>query len=82
MSKEHRLVLKNADAAGYTNDIRCYQKHGGYKTLKKVFKLKKRKTKEGFVTPQEFVRNEVLASGLRGRGGAGFSAGMKWRFVN
>ena len=28
------------------------------------------------------IRKEVLTSGLRGRGGAGFSAGMKWNFVN
>ena len=50
--------------------------------MKKVFKLKAKKTKNGAVTPQEVIRKEVLTSGLRGRGGAGFSAGMKWNFVN
>ncbi len=82
MPKETKLVLKHVDEAGYTNDIRCYLKHGGYKTLKKVFRLKPRKVGGDVVTPQEIVRKEVLASGLRGRGGAGFSCGIKWNFVN
>ena len=82
MPSEYKLVLRHVDEAGYTNDIKCYQKHGGYKTMKKVFKLKAKKTKIGAVTPQEVIRKEVLTSGLRGRGGAGFSAGMKWNFVN
>ena len=50
--------------------------------MKKVFKLKAKKTKDGVTTPQEIIRKEVLVSGLRGRGGAGFSAGMKWSFVD
>jgi NADH-quinone oxidoreductase subunit F len=82
MPKETKLVLKHADEAGYTNDIGCYLKHGGYKTLKKAFRLKPKKVKGAVVTPQEAIRREVLASGLRGRGGAGFSCGMKWNFVN
>ena len=82
MPKEYKLVLKHVDEAGYTSDIQCYLKHGGYKTLKKVFRLKPRKTGGGVVTPQAHIRKEVLVSGLRGRGGAGFSCGMKWNFVN
>ena len=34
------------------------------------------------MSPQEFVREEVKTSGLRGRGGAGFSAGLKWSLVD
>ena len=30
----------------------------------------------------EQLRQEVMASGLRGRGGAGFSCGLKWSFVD
>ena len=33
--REHRLVFKNIDVRGYTRDIACYQKHGGYEILKK-----------------------------------------------
>jgi NADH-quinone oxidoreductase subunit F len=34
------------------------------------------------LSPREVVREDVKASGLRGRGGAGFSAGLKWSFVD
>src|SRR5437660_3871526 len=34
------------------------------------------------MSPQEQVRDEVMKSGLRGRGGAGFSCGLKWSFVD
>ena len=47
-----------------------YQKHGGYETLKKALKMQ----------PQAII-DEVKASGLRGRGGAGFSTGTKWGFL-
>ena len=67
MPKETKLILKHADEAGYTNGIQCYLKHGGYKTLKKAFRLKPKKRGNAVVTPQEAIRKEVLASGLRGR---------------
>ena len=47
-----------------------YLKHGGYRTLPKVFGMK----------PDDVIE-EVKRSGLRGRGGAGFPTGMKWSFV-
>jgi NADH-quinone oxidoreductase subunit F len=47
-----------------------YESTGGYKSLDKVFGMK----------PDDVIE-EVKNSGLRGRGGAGFSAGMKWSFV-
>ncbi|MFN8846141.1 MAG: NADH-quinone oxidoreductase subunit NuoF [Bdellovibrionales bacterium] len=47
-----------------------YKKHGGYAELQKAFKMK----------PEEII-DEVKKSGLRGRGGAGFSTGMKWGFL-
>ncbi|AHI06762.1 NADH dehydrogenase I, F subunit [Bdellovibrio bacteriovorus W] len=47
-----------------------YQAHGGYSTLTKAFKME----------PQAII-DEVKASGLRGRGGAGFPTGMKWGFL-
>lgn len=47
-----------------------YKKHGGYETLKKAFKMQ----------PQQII-DDVKAAGLRGRGGAGFSTGMKWSFL-
>jgi NADH-quinone oxidoreductase subunit F len=47
-----------------------YKKYGGYQTLAKALKL----------TPQQII-DEVKASGLRGRGGAGFPTGTKWGFL-
>ena len=44
--------------------------HGAYQTLDKLFSM----------TPEDVI-NEVKDSGLRGRGGAGFPAGVKWSFL-
>jgi NADH-quinone oxidoreductase subunit F len=48
-----------------------YREQGGYEALAATLKNR---------TPEE-VREAVLASGLRGRGGAGFPTGKKWSFV-
>ena len=68
--RERRIVFKNIDREGWTTDIDCYLKDGGYEELKKSLNMK----------PEEIV-NEVKASGLRGRGGAGFPCGAKWGFI-
>ena len=47
------------------------QKSGGYGALKKALGM----------TPDGVI-DQVKASGLRGRGGAGFPTGMKWQFVD
>ena len=46
MPKEHRIILKHADAPGYTSDIECYERHGGYKTLRTALKRKAKKDAE------------------------------------
>lgn len=40
------------------------------------------KTKEILLKGTDWIINEIKASGLRGRGGAGFPTGMKWSFMN
>jgi len=40
------------------------------------------KTKEIVLKGSEWIINEIKASGLRGRGGAGFPSGLKWSFMN
>jgi NADH-quinone oxidoreductase subunit F len=83
MPEEHRLILKQIDQPGYGNDLESYLAKGGYKVLKKMLALKAKKDLDGkTVSPQEQIRNEVKLSGLRGRGGAGFSCGLKWSFVD
>jgi NADH-quinone oxidoreductase subunit F len=68
--RERRLVFKNVDRDGWTNDIESYLGDGGYEDLKKALAMQ----------PADIV-NEVKASGLRGRGGAGFPCGVKWGFI-
>ncbi len=51
--------------------IDVYMQNGGYQALEKALKQ---------MTPESIIE-EVKKSGLRGRGGAGFSTGMKWSFV-
>ena len=83
MPQEFRLILKNVDQAGYTSDLECYLRHGGYDALKKVLALAPKDLPDGKkMSPQEQVREDVKASGLRGRGGAGFSCGLKWSLVD
>jgi NADH-quinone oxidoreductase subunit F len=67
---EKRLIFKHIDQPGYTIDIDCYLQNGGYEIAKKALSLK-----------QADIINEVKASGLRGRGGAGFGCGLKWSFI-
>jgi len=55
-----------------------YLEKGGYASAKKVLAMK-RDPVTGNIPA---MIDEVKKSGLRGRGGAGFSAGMKWSFVD
>jgi NADH-quinone oxidoreductase subunit F len=83
MPQEYKLILKYADQPGYTPDIECYLRHGGYEVLKKALAIQPKTLSDGKTqTAQEQIRREVMASGLRGRGGAGFSCGLKWSFVD
>ena len=56
---------------GQPLDLKEYEKTGGYAALKKILKG---------MLPKE-IQEEVKNSNLKGRGGAGFSTGMKWGFV-
>ena len=68
--KQMRVALKNC---GFINpeDIEDYISNDGYKALEKVLKEK---------DPEDVIQ-EILSSGLRGRGGAGFPTGKKWKFT-
>src|SRR6202140_3851555 len=54
-----------------SHKIDVYLQHDGYKALEKALRE---------MTPETII-DEVKKSNLRGRGGAGFPAGMKWSFV-
>lgn len=68
--KESRVVFKNVDREGWDQSIDTYMGEGGYEQLKKSLGMK----------PGE-ITDEVKKAGLRGRGGAGFPAGVKWGFI-
>ena len=83
MAQEHRLILRHLDQSGYTPDVECYLRHGGYEVLRKVLALGPKALPDGkSMSAPEQIREEVKVSGLRGRGGAGFSCGLKWSFVD
>jgi len=69
-SKQVKIVLRDV---GYVDPekLEDYLAHGGYEALHKVL---------AEMTPEQ-VCDEILQSGLRGRGGAGFPTGLKWNFV-
>jgi len=69
-TKQLKIVLSET---GHVNPDKMvdYLAHGGYKALAHVLRE---------MSPED-VCNEILESGLRGRGGAGFPTGMKWNFV-
>lgn len=69
-TKQEKVVLKNAGHID-PEDISEYIAHGGYLALEKALKT---------MTPQQVV-DEIKKSGLRGRGGGGFSTGMKWELA-
>jgi len=65
-----KLLLRNIGVTD-SHTLAVYQSRGGYHSWEKVVRNMK---------PAELIE-EVKASGLRGRGGAGFPTGMKWSFV-
>lgn len=64
-----KILLTNIDKPDQAG-ITKYRERGGYKALEKALKM-----------DQTAIIEEIKASGLRGRGGAGFPTGMKWGFV-
>jgi len=64
------LLLRHRDVPEISN-LEVYKKNGGFEAFKKAVTAMK---------PQE-VTDMVKASGLRGRGGAGFPTGIKWSFI-
>ena len=67
--KQRKIALRNCGSIN-PEDIDDYIYHQGYKALEKAVRM----------TSQEVV-DIIKDSGLRGRGGGGFSTGMKWQFA-
>jgi NADH-quinone oxidoreductase subunit F len=65
-----KVLLRNIDVPD-SHTLAVYRSRGGYRAWEEVVKN---------FRPEQLIE-EVKASGLRGRGGAGFPTGMKWSFV-
>lgn len=66
---EVKILSEHYDKPEFRS-LEGYKKWGGYQILEKALKM-----------PQQTIIDQVKASGLRGRGGAGFPTGMKWGFL-
>jgi NADH-quinone oxidoreductase subunit F len=64
-----KLLFKDIDEPGL-NTLEVYERRGGYSAVRKAFAM----------SPEE-VTEQLIASGLRGRGGAGFQMGRKISFL-
>ncbi len=64
-----RILLRHREIENYA-DYEVYCQHGGYEALRQAIAME----------PSAII-DEVKASGLRGRGGAGFPTGVKWSFI-
>ena len=64
------VIMKGLDGTNW--GLKAYQDRGGYQAIRKIVEAK--------LTPDAVIA-EVKKSSLRGRGGAGFPAGIKWKTV-
>lgn len=72
MAYEQNLTCFNTFGEPESWTLATYERLGGYEAWRKIL--------DGKLSPEDVIE-EVKASGLRGRGGAGFPTGLKWSFM-
>lgn len=70
MIEETLVLFRNVRTPAYRGDLASYQAQGGYQSLPKALQQ----------SPEDLI-SIVKASGIQGRGGAGFPTGLKWSFM-
>jgi len=70
LANQQRIVLRNCGVID-PESLADYEATGGYQALKKALVMERRA-----------IIDTVKNAGLRGRGGAGFSTGLKWQFAH
>ncbi len=70
LSKQKKIALENCGAID-PESLEAYRASGGYRAAGQVL---------GGMTPAQLIET-ITASGLRGRGGAGFLTGLKWKYA-
>ena len=70
MAAPRSLMQRGLDHPGESRRLEVYERTGGYRSVRKALGM----------DPAKII-DEVKASGLRGRGGAGFPTGTKWSFT-
>jgi len=69
LNKQMKWALRNCGIIN-PESIEDYEQRGGYQAIEKIKNLN-----------SEVIINEVIKSGLRGRGGGGFTTGIKWQLA-
>ena len=70
-AKENRIIYSHIGLEGWNASIEKYLSDGGYAVLAETVKR-----------PREELCAEVEKSKIKGRGGAGFPTGTKWKFLD
>jgi NADH-quinone oxidoreductase subunit F len=71
MSDDQKPILTARYGVANATDLEVAEKHGAYRAARKAL----------LSMPPEAIREEVKKASIRGRGGAGFPAGVKWGFL-
>ncbi len=84
MPSEFRLILKYADQPGYTPDMECYLRNGGYEVLKKALAIAPKTLPDGKTGERARSKFAMTSNSpvCAVAAAPGFSCGLKWSFVD
>ena len=80
LARQHRIVFAQIGQSDPL-DLAEYEAHDGFVALRKALGVGSGGSADGIPEEQSRIIEEISQSGLRGRGGAAFPAGIKWTTV-